>query len=250
MLILGIMAIILVLTICVSTVVYFLGKYHKAKDEAEKQRLRAVSAENSARVAAGQRPIPGSGVDASELAARYRTPSPPEPPPNRTESGRVSTRPRTRPRSRQSMESSFTDLFSSMSEQMTQVFTGVSQAVSVVSEQATLSVAIARDAQSLLNLGFVQENIQLDQSRRSNLQHLSLIPGVSSRTVTALQRLETSNRIAEHLNWGRLVIQFMRMIDSGGITFENENKAPEPTTAKEPEPEKLPPTRFEREDVI
>lgn len=269
MLILGIVAAVLMITICITAIVHLLGKYSKAKDEAEKQRVRAVVAEDAARVAAGGRPIPGSGVDRSEI------PPVPEAPPNRTSTGRALTQPRPRPRPRQSIEDSFSNLFDNiMSEQMNQAFAGVSQAVNRVAEQAsqlaTTSAAIARDARVILGLGFTQSNIELNQSRSSNLQHLSLIDGVRSNTITALQRLERSNRGAEHMNWGQLVREFMRMIEDGELTFTEDSNGvslrvnrqrgaesspgvqsgASPQTPHEPEPEKLFPTRFEREDVI
>jgi hypothetical protein len=264
MLILGIVAVVLMLIICITAVAHLLGKYSKAKDEAEKQRLRAVTAENAARVAARQPPVPGSGVDRSEMI-----PPPPEPPQNRNSTGRVQAQPRQRPRPRQSVESSFSNLFNGFGEQMNQAFAGVSQAVNNISEQASqiasVSTNIALDAQTLLDLGFVGDMIELDQSRRSNLQHLSLTPGIRPQTIRALQELETSNRAAEHMNWGQLVREFMRMIESGELTFtetSTNSRAPRgqqrrvesrpavQSPAKEPEPDKPPPTRFEREDVI
>src|SRR5512143_2546619 len=107
MLILGIVAITLIVIICVAAIVHFRGKYKKAVaagKEAE-EKLRAA-----ARAATGQRPVPGSGVDSAELAARRRAANRPEPPPNRTETGRALTQPRPRPRPRQSAEVSFDNL--------------------------------------------------------------------------------------------------------------------------------------------
>lgn len=269
MVILGIVAVVLMLVIGIAAVVHLLDKYSKAKDEIERQRLSALrAAGDAARVASGQPPIPGSGVDRSEIR-----PLPPEPPPNRTSSGRLQNR--QRPRARQNIESSFSDLFDSLGDQMTQAFRDVSQAVNSVAEHtsqfASASTSIARDAQTLLDLGFVGDMIALDQSRRSNLQHLSLVSGIRPQTIRALQELETSNRAAEHMNWGRLVQEFMRMIESGELTLDitttevtTRSRTPRVTTnppetqrsstqQSQPPTEKkedLPPTRFEREDVI
>jgi hypothetical protein len=154
-------------------------------------------------------------------------------------------------------------LFSGLNEQMTQAFTGVSQAVSNITEQAsqlaTTSTAIAQDARTLLALGFTEDNLETHQTRSNNLRRLSLIPRLRAQTITALHQLEGSNRRAEHLNWGSIVREFMRMIDSGELTFEvrfgttgqpQRRRESNATPVKQPEPEKLPPTRFEREDVI
>jgi hypothetical protein len=267
MLILGIIEATLILIICVAIVVEFRNRYKRAvaRGKLAEEKLREVT--DAARVAAGQPPIPGSGVDRSEMR-----PPPPDPPPNRTSTGRVQAQPRQRPRPRQSVESSFSNLFNGFGEQMNQAFAGVSQAVSNISEQASqiasVSTNIARDAQTLLDLGFVGDMIELDQGRRSNLQHLSLTPRIRPQTIRALQELETSNRAAEHMNWGQLVREFMRMIESGELTFtetsnvslntrvsrgQQRRAETSPTVqspAKEPEPDKPPPTRFEREDVI
>jgi hypothetical protein len=161
---------------------------------------------------------------------------------------------------------------------MTQAFRGVSQAVSSVAEHATqlasTSTAIARDAQTLLNLGFTQEGVTVHQSRSWNLYQL--MENSSAEIAREVGRLDVSNRSADHQNWGQLVREFMRMIESGELTFtENSSQVSVRTSpraqqrgaenspgtqarvdsqawspAKEPEPEKLPPTRFEREDVI
>jgi hypothetical protein len=260
MLILGIVAVVLVLIICIAAIVHFVGKYNRAVAKGKETGEKLREALNQVRSAI------------SDAA-----PNPPQPPPNRTDTGRALTQPRPRPRPRpgsQSIESSFSNLFDNLGEQMNQAFAGVSQAVNRVTEQAaqlaSVSSAIARDANILLGLGFARGNIELDQSRRSNLQHLSTIPGVDDNTIRALQRLERANRGAEHMNWGQLVREFMRMIESGELTFTESSTETSvrinrqggaesspgvqtgavPQPAKEPEPEKLPPTRFEREDVI
>lgn len=280
MLILGIVATILILIICIASIVHFRDKYKKAIAKGKEAEEKLREAANAARVAAGQRPRPGSGVDRSERGF------PPDPPPNRTATGQALTQPRPTPRARPgSSADPFADmsrLFEGMGERMTEAFNNISQSFVSVTEQATqlvdISTAIARDAQTLLELRVTQEHIVVNQSRTWNLHHLAMVNRFNTRD---LRRLTASNSRADHPNWGSLVREFMRMIQSGELVFRdnqidgasmgshvvgqqvgasgqpgrqatvNSQAQPTPEASKESEPEKkLPPTRFEREDVI
>lgn len=267
MVILLLVAVVLILIICIATIVYFRGKYKAAiarKEEAE-EKLRQAA--NEARAAVGQRPIPGSGVD---MAAR---PPPPEPPLNTNETGRrldalTQPRPRPRPRPRSNPNDPFAGMFDGLSESMNNMFNGLTESMNTITESASrlvgISSSIAQDAQDLLDLGVRPEEIDTSQTKIWNLNFVG---------PSATRRLRRIGSRADHPNWSSLVRQFMSMIESGELVLRNnqvegasmssrvvgqqsgtqgtatqQGRAPEPDLPKEEK--KLPPTRFEREDVI
>jgi hypothetical protein len=276
MLILAVIAAILVVIISVAAVFIMLSKYQKAKNEAEKHRLEAVVAANAARVALGQRPIPGSGVTSAEMAERLGLdPHParaPEPPPNRSETGRNLTQPRPRPRSRQSVEGAFSNMFAEMGTSMDSLFNGLTRNMNNVVEQATqlanVATSIARDAQTLIELGVTPNQIVVNQTRSWNLRNLNTLLGRGTRT---LRLLETRHP-EEYQNWGELVQRFMTSIQSGELVIRDNfiesasmssvvtgpsgprcsigGQPTQPETKAVVEPEKPIPTRFERDPVI
>ena len=283
MLILVITAALLLLLISVAAVFIALDKYQKAKKKSDDLETRALA--EAAR--ADGRPRSGSGVDRSAGLQDLLRPDPhparPETPSNRSEMVSMLTQPRPRPRSRQSLEAAAADMFEGMGTSLNSFFNDISQNMNSVVSQATqlanVATGIARDAQTLIDLGAMPDQIVINQSRSWNLRNITTLLGRGTRT---LRTLETRYP-GEYQHWGELVRTFMTQIQSGALVIQDNftevvsiggggagtnpgvqatvtgpsgprcsigGQPTQPEAKASAEPEKTIPTRFERDEVI